>query len=63
MIKITSYGTAVGTQVTTEDGTPIRGITRIEFDPIVGGDCVVNAVLHFTLVKLDITVNTDEAPA
>ena len=62
MIKITSDGTAVGTQVTNADGTPIRGITRIDFDPIVGGG-IVNAVLHFEMVKLDIAVNTDEAPA
>jgi hypothetical protein len=63
MIKITSNGTVRGTNVTTEDGTSIRGISRIEIQPMDALDHrnqVVRAVLTFELVNLDITVGQSE---
>jgi len=53
MIKITSDGTAHGTRVTGEDGSPLKWITKIEIFPIEP-DEVVSAAITFSMVHLEI---------
>ncbi|MBU4609138.1 hypothetical protein IMZ29_00785 [Achromobacter sp. GG226] len=55
-IRIVCDGTTYGTRVFDGDGNEIRGITKIEIEPLVGGDDnPVRARLTFDLVELDIT--------
>lgn len=51
-VKIESDGTAHGTKVTDANGTEIEGVSRIEFEPLVGGG-VLSGRLHI-LPKLDV---------
>ncbi len=59
-IKIISDGTTMGTQVLNSDGNVIPGVTKIEIRPLSAGPNVVEAVLTFEVVDLDITAEQKE---
>jgi hypothetical protein len=59
-IKIVSNGSPLGTDVSTADGVPINGITKIEILPIEHGKLVC-ARITFIGVELDMQLNAVDA--
>ncbi len=58
-IKIKSDGTITGTKVYDADGKEIKGIKRIEIEPLDAGspNSVIGAKLIFVGVGLDLKIN------
>jgi hypothetical protein len=58
-LRIVSDGRSIGTQVFMPDGTPLRGVQRIEIEPIAVGD-MVRATITVIGPSLDIVANVPE---